>query len=515
MHSPIPNCCERNGNPQRIATDVHPPITSLTLQTFQPSDEDCGSVSLASLQGILHSILADSGSHSSIRDSTRDGSCSIYGDDFSDDTADSVNEGEVEPSTGKDTCSLAHPNCEEKDEGVPRVGQPHDIVKNGKTMAHCTAKRGCVEDPHYVCSDGHGEEHGLVSESQRRDIDCIELGRAQKEDTHTCNSRQKNDHNNAGHHDTRCNGISDSINDVVNNSKNSNSEAVDGNNRRQEAQSLVLCNRWPTHQSVRSSSAYMFYACLAGDCPAGSCLQGLSSRGTWGGQQQHLRRRRRRRWRPKAVRIRRQERPLRSPQKNSSRTVHENGLQEEADDSSRGLYFELSCGRAGGGDAGVDAANRGVDGGRSPWSSPTVTGQNHHHKKETSSRQTNYRRNKDINCCSSEKNGMEKNFNGPRTPVHHYSRSGWYVLTKGQTKYEDGVVVGSGGVDCSDGLPILERDMRGAMIAVWLAWGVRIDATRERFKIEEGRLVGVHRAETAKVTYRTAARVSSGRVQFT
>ncbi|CAM9561815.1 unnamed protein product, partial [Hapterophycus canaliculatus] len=57
----------------------------------------------------------------------------------------------------------------------------------------------------------------------------------------------------------------------------------------------------------------------------------------------------------------------------------------------------------------------------------------------------------------------------------------------------------AGGRDLSGGLPILEKDMRGAIVAVWLAWGVRIDATREKLRQEETWLRTAHRAEIAKL----------------
>lgn len=55
-----------------------------------------------------------------------------------------------------------------------------------------------------------------------------------------------------------------------------------------------------------------------------------------------------------------------------------------------------------------------------------------------------------------------------------------------------------GGV--SDGLERLERDLRGAMVAVWLAWGVRIDAARAGRQRCQRRLEAGHRAQTAKVS---------------
>ncbi|CAM9106177.1 unnamed protein product, partial [Laminaria digitata] len=56
---------------------------------------------------------------------------------------------------------------------------------------------------------------------------------------------------------------------------------------------------------------------------------------------------------------------------------------------------------------------------------------------------------------------------------------------------------GSGGV--LDGMERIERDMRGAMVAVWLAWGVRIDAARARRQRDQRRLEAGHRTQTAKL----------------
>lgn len=50
------------------------------------------------------------------------------------------------------------------------------------------------------------------------------------------------------------------------------------------------------------------------------------------------------------------------------------------------------------------------------------------------------------------------------------------------------------------GLQELERDVKGAMVAVWLAWGVRIDAARVKHAREECWLEVVHRAEVEKVS---------------
>lgn len=49
------------------------------------------------------------------------------------------------------------------------------------------------------------------------------------------------------------------------------------------------------------------------------------------------------------------------------------------------------------------------------------------------------------------------------------------------------------------GLPALERDFKGAMVAVWLAWGVRIDAARALHGREIRCLEVAHLAEVGKV----------------
>ncbi|CAM9912398.1 unnamed protein product, partial [Scytosiphon promiscuus] len=58
---------------------------------------------------------------------------------------------------------------------------------------------------------------------------------------------------------------------------------------------------------------------------------------------------------------------------------------------------------------------------------------------------------------------------------------------------------GGGGHDLSGGLPMMERDMRGAIVAVWLAWGVRIDAAKEKLRQEERWLKAAHRTEIKKL----------------
>lgn len=205
------------------------------------------------------------------------------------------------------------------------------------------------------------------------------------------------------------------------------------------------------------------------------------------------------------MKLRRQARPSRSPQSCSPTTVHENGPRGESDDAGGGGYLESSCCDAEGGDVHGNAGGSRLDGGRLPRSSPTAAGRIHHYRKErkSSREKTNYLNNESTNGCSSKGNGAEKKVNGQHKPSHHYSGpSRLTIPTKGKKQFEDDDdgIGGSGGVDHSGGLPVLERDVKGAMIAVWLAWGVRIDATRKQFKIEEERLDGAHRAETAKVT---------------
>lgn len=80
-----------------------------------------------------------------------------------------------------------------------------------------------------------------------------------------------------------------------------------------------------------------------------------------------------------------------------------------------------------------------------------------------------------------------------------YHRSPSKSAPTGGEKRGGGDIGGDRVVGCPSGLSILERDVRGAMVAVWLAWGVRIDAAREELRREERWLDAVHRTEIAKV----------------
>lgn len=82
---------------------------------------------------------------------------------------------------------------------------------------------------------------------------------------------------------------------------------------------------------------------------------------------------------------------------------------------------------------------------------------------------------------------------------HGHRRPGRNDLTTRDKRRGSGDFRDDSGVDCSNGLSVLERDVRGAMVAVWLAWGVRIDASREQLRREERWLDAVHRTEIAKV----------------
>ena len=72
--------------------------------------------------------------------------------------------------------------------------------------------------------------------------------------------------------------------------------------------------------------------------------------------------------------------------------------------------------------------------------------------------------------------------------------------TPAALRYRDGG--GGGGVP--GGVERLEGDLRGAMVAVWLAWGVRIDAARARRQRDQRILEAGHRAQTAKVSLERA-----------
>ncbi|CAM9230058.1 unnamed protein product [Ectocarpus sp. 13 AM-2016] len=163
-------------------------------------------------------------------------------------------------------------------------------------------------------------------------------------------------------------------------------------------------SRWPTPQSVRSSSGYLFYACEAGDSPGGSSperasIEGRNQRSPRRGRQRRQRRQRRRRRQPSNQQNREQDWPRSNRGKKSSRTDN-TGSQQCPSDPNRGWNVSNNC-------------------------------------------------------------GFGNNLRG--------------------------------------GLPVLVGDIRGAMVAVWLAWGVRIDAVREKLRRQKRRLQAVHRAEVAKL----------------
>ncbi|CAM9939259.1 unnamed protein product, partial [Ectocarpus sp. 8 AP-2014] len=170
-------------------------------------------------------------------------------------------------------------------------------------------------------------------------------------------------------------------------------------------------SRWPTPQSVRSSSGYLFFACEAGDSPGGSSperasVEGRNQRSPRRGRQRRQRRRRRQ---PSNRQNREQDWP-RSNQGTKVRRTENTGSQQCPSDPNRGR-------------------------------------------------------------------------NVPNN---------------------------SGGNNLRSGLPVLVGDIRGAMVAVWLAWGVRIDAVREKLRRQERRLQAIHRAEVAKLERSTYAEACTG-----
>ncbi|CAM9227149.1 unnamed protein product [Ectocarpus sp. 12 AP-2014] len=171
-------------------------------------------------------------------------------------------------------------------------------------------------------------------------------------------------------------------------------------------------SRWPTPQSVRSSSGYLFYACEAGDSPGGSSperasIEGKNQRSPRRGRQRRQRRRRRQ----PSNRQSREQDWLRSNQGTKARRMENTGSQQ----------------------------------------------------------------------CPSDPN------------------RGWNVPNNG-----------GGGNNLRGGLPVLMGDIRGAMVAVWLAWGVRIDAVREKLRRQKRRLQAVHRAEVAKLERSTHREAYTG-----
>ncbi|CAM9317080.1 unnamed protein product [Ectocarpus fasciculatus] len=173
-------------------------------------------------------------------------------------------------------------------------------------------------------------------------------------------------------------------------------------------------SRWPTPQSVRSSSGYLFYAREAGDSPGGSSPERTPIEGR---NQRSPRRGRGRRWRRR----------------------------QPSNRQNRGQDWP--------------AHSFPQEGGATPPKTARERGSQH---------------------C----------FSGPNR--------GWNVSNS------------AGGNNLSNGLPVLVGDIRGAMVAVWLAWGVRIDAARETLRRQERRLQAIHRAEVAKLERSTHPKACTG-----
>lgn len=408
----------------------------------QGSGEEGGTISENSLNGILHSILGGSSNRSDIGSSEGEGSLGSYGDDFAFESTDSEQDGEKKPPVGE---------VEEADLTNHGTGKEHSVASDPrmmKTSDHPTNKgqalAACMPDA------PHG---GSRKENQRRSAGSIHrgedggfVGAGNNKDSSSNNSEQANNNNNNfvsgnSHYKNKNNGDRDNDDgrdhDDINNNANNNANNNDGDNgggtegendqpidkihqfhKRNEAKSA----RWPTRESVESSSGYIFYARKAGDYPDGTVI-GSGSPG------RHQRRRRRRR------ELRRETDREEIQQKCCSQSPHnrqfKNGLHdevgtEEADD-------KLSC-----------------------------------------------------------------NIDGGQSSSHDCRSPGRHAPTTAENSGA-GTIRGDGGAGCSNGLSILERDVRGAMVAVWLAWGVRIDAAREEQRSEERWLEAVHRTEMAKV----------------
>ena len=258
----------------------------------------------------------------------------------------------------------------------------------------------------------------------------------------------------------------------------------DENDTQSSTKPLFQSARWPNRQSVQTSVGYMLYAAEAGDSQVGTDER--RTREQWGRRKPQQDRRRRQRNR-------------------SSKTVREKkGVNDERSDDGSNDNYTASSG-----------------GGRWPKSSsalperqhnsrPDVCGDGRTEAATTAKRnlprarqesgtktKKSYRRRR--STCSGGRRNWDESRQVQRTTRNRRSRRGTErdIL---DTSRSGGVISEKHGVSCcSGGLPVLENDVREAMIAVWLAWGVRIDAVREQLGREESRLRAVHRADAAKV----------------
>lgn len=405
---------------------------------LQASGEEDSAVSDNSLLDILHSILGGSSNRSSIGGSRSEGSFGGDGDDYSCETTDFVQD------------DVEKPPIEEQEEAdLVDHGAGKGIVEDERQMKRPDHTANTVQTMAYHVSDDpyRGSSH---EENHRRSTESIHQGQK---------GGRSSGHVGAGYNDGRrsktneAKSKSDS-NDIVrsnthyngNNSKDDDDDNYDGDDGIDIGNGTVSKNgsladldhgdrkeaeptRWPSRQSVESSSGYMFFARLAGDYPDG-IVPGLTTP-------------RSRQWRRRRTRPRRQRRSLKLRRQTDEMEQRQQELRSQSSHKravTKGFSDEV--GKEAGGPE---------------------------------------RRNQDEEHASSTYRAPGRD----ARPAERTSGSGG--------------ISGVGGVNFSKALSSLERDMKGAMVAVWLAWGVRIDAAREKLRREERWLDAVHRTERAKV----------------
>lgn len=424
-----------------------------------------------SRQATLGNVLAESSSRSCIGEGSGDKIFSSYGDDAFYEGVDDNDASEERSHAGGKYCDMVVDLRERGTGSGSREEETNQLSRDRKTATSPDhLERNCAVD----VSDESLEKRGVHCTVNR--IDRAGPG-------HVDTSGNNSNHDNHA---------SDSDNETA--------APVSGNHHRetQRPMSAVPTKpggkegkmsaarlsspsaRWPSPRSVELSRGYIYYACKAGDyadgrCPGEGCAEG-------GGE----RRRGLSRWRRKPRRKKRQNRRASSPQNAGSETVVGKAFRGETSGADEDHLGEASIG--------CDEEGLGnADG-------PGAAGRKLHDMGHGTKRENNVRRKQDNTRISLSKEKLcASNVTQPR-------RGDSTAKSRGPNGKENCSWSshrrrgGGGGHDLSGGLPTLESDMRGAMVAVWLAWGVRIDAAREKLRQEKRWLKAAHRAEIAKVT---------------
>ena len=393
-------------------------------------EQDGATFSDNSLKGILNSILGGSSNRSDIGSSRSEGSFGGYGDDFALESTDSEQHKEEKPPVGgreeggfADHATGSGDNADDS----PRMKRPDPTANKERALTPGA--------PGALCGSLREKAQRRSAESTYQGGESGSVGVGTSEDNSNSSSKQRNNSNDNGNvvSGNSANNDDDHGHDGRDDDCISNSDNNDGDNgsgtedeKDQPIDKFHRCNeakapRWPTRQSVESSSGYIFYARIAGDYPEGTVEGPRKPRGQRRRRRRALRRQTDGGGRQQACRSQ-------SPRKHQSKS----GVPDEV---------------------GVEDADD-----------------------KTGSRK--------------EKQSSSHKRRSPGRKAAATAENGTFRATRGD-----------GSVGCSSGLSILEGDVRGAMVAVWLAWGVRIDAAREEQRREERWLEAVHRAERAKVAY--------------